>query len=254
MVWKDSSPQNGIFELAPVTQHLIIEYIKKDLKSQQEREKELWERWIELDSLWHETRVWRASGAGALSTLTSTYPRTHTNLDIILLRQREPFHFMVEQAKKNGLYLCIRPGEITKRGCYKINPFGRYKHENITPIKNPDDLLECFKKDLNPMFCRADNGGALMPELSTSARIRLWFIHEKAKELYCAEDESEMPPRYMEGPMLGKYKERKIIQTLNPWFFVDLQRRAMKRSKNEKHRVDYERALRYAQTHPEWKQ
>lgn len=247
MVWKDNHPKDEIYDIAPIPQHLTIKYHETRNLSHSEIKEEIDSSFIELATMWKDTDIFRVSGAVAISAITNTFPRAHTNLDLVALAQRDAFHYMINEAKRNQLYLCIRPGDISKRGSYKLWPSSDYKHENIIPVENPDDLLDCERLDRNPMLCRADHRGKLIPELTPVARIRLWLVYPKNKFLHCKEDNLMFNPTQFNGPAIYHQVEKteKTLYSMSEDYLRRLERRAGVKSKNPKHKIDFDRINTY---------
>lgn len=230
MVWENPNPKDKKFEVAPVPQYVTVRYKGKQIQLAERNQYE--ERFMleELGTIWKQSQGWRISGGMAVSGITKDYRHQHENLDIAVLRHREPFRYMIEEAKKKGLYLFVRPRS------YKWWLSSEYKHEKYVPVKNPDKLLEDYGFDLNPFLCRLDTNGNIYAENTIHSRIKLFFYHIEEDNLACAEDRSKTNPEsFLKGPTIHLTKGHHEVKSVDPLMLKELYDSIIRKHGKEKH-------------------
>ncbi len=230
MVWINSHPKDKNFELAPVPQYVTVQYRGKHHQLPDRNKYEENSALEELGNIWRESQGWRISGGMAASGIAKDYGHQHENLDIAVLRQKEPFRYMIEEAKKKGLFLFTRPQS------YKWSLSSDYKHEKFVPIMNLDSLLEDYGFDLNPFLCRVDNNGNIYPENSVHSRLKFFFYHVEKDKLVCAEDKSRTNPEsFFKGPTIHLTRNHHEVKSVHPLMLKELYDSIIAKNGKEKH-------------------
>lgn len=169
--------------------------------------------------------IYRISGAPAIDWHTRQATRWHTNFDLALLRQKEPFVEMVKRFAQHGWYSFERRKHLgIIPHTMKIAP-----HQKLILLEfvHPLEELAIMKPDRNLVFIKRTEEGRLLYDDSLEHRINGYLHHLKGDMLVSSEDGFTCTPQEFQGtsirlksgieiPLIGEdYLKRRKIRTIN---------------------------------------
>lgn len=243
MVWKDHNDESK--GIAPCSYTIENNTYSIKIEQTAEERKEDLKSWMEfLGNMWGDWRGWWVSGAIAISFITDTYPRTHTNTDIALLRESDLLDYMIERAEQNNLYLFQRLRSYKKT--WSKDDIRKY--EVFYPISKKEAISN-LKSNRNYQFCSIDHNGNIVNENRIYYRIKLYFHHlDKKERLISSEDKRVIEPSWLSNTSIYTTRTSKKVYSVS-LDYLQFNKRSMLSSwrwgKNPKHRQDLERIMQY---------
>lgn len=248
MAWEEKGES-----LLPVVYHIELEnYDLLPQLSEREIKSETDDIINYLGEIWGDLRGWWLSGAVAVSAVTHTYSRPHTNTDIIVFDDKTLLEKMAERAKPN-MFLFSRDRS------YKKWFRSTTKHERYY-LASPMAVASNKSSDKNYMFRAVDQNGCLVPINRISTVIRLYpcKIDERDDTYFSIEDGRKIPAEFLKydhkkGRMLFQSGNKQVFAVNLEHMLSVLRTIPKKKQRNkQKHLDDTETIKKFMRQNPDY--